>query len=259
MMGTTKLKAMKMGILTGKINHLTLTTPNLFLLSNSFWLTFHLFNPSSLFSIQPNLPLFFHQPFSMPPLCESPQPMIYSNKYFLPSGDLCIFVKNTMFWVHRYLLACDLETIRYKLEITESDPKNSEYTGNVWTNPLLLQNEFTNPRTFHLLLSIIYNPQYNIYEGYIRQDWFDILYIAISWGFQEIEQLEMHQIELIDDQYDTQPSSVRILRRLPSPTNTEIISSTKEEDNYNDMYVDENPTDLVMRLHEDTQEYSIGI
>ena len=68
----------------------------------------------------------------------------------------------------------------------------------------------------------------------------------------------MHQIKLIDDQYDNQPSSVWILRRLPSPTNTEIISST-EEDNYNDMYVDENPTDLVMCLHEDTREYSIGI
>ena len=50
-----------------KINHLTLAAPNLFLLSNLFWLTFHLFNPFSLFSIQTNLPLFFHQPFSMPP------------------------------------------------------------------------------------------------------------------------------------------------------------------------------------------------
>ena len=69
----------------------------------------------------------------------------------------------------------------------------------------------------------------------------------------------MHQIELIDDLYDTQPSSVQILRRLPSPTNTEIISSTEEEDNYNDMYVNENPTDLFMCLHKDTWEYSIGI
>ena len=69
----------------------------------------------------------------------------------------------------------------------------------------------------------------------------------------------MHQIKLIDDQYETQPSSVQILRRLPSPTNTEIISSPEEEDNYNDMYVDENPTDPIMHLHEDTWEYSIGI
>ena len=44
-----------------------------------------------------------------------------------------------------------------------------------------------------------------------------------------------------------------------SPTNTEIISSTKEGDNYNDMYVNENPTDTVMCLYEDTREYSIGI
>ena len=68
----------------------------------------------------------------------------------------------------------------------------------------------------------------------------------------------MHQIKLIDDIYDTQPSSVWILRRLPSPTNTEIISST-EGDNYDDMYVNENPMDPVMCLYEDTWEYSIGI
>ena len=194
----------------------------------------------------------------MPPLCKSPQPIIYSNKYFLPRGDLYIFVNNTMFQVHHYLLAHDSETIHYKLEIAESDPKNFKYTGNIQTNPLILQNEFTNPCTFHLLLLIIYNPRYNIYEGYTQRDWFDILYIAISWGFQEIERLAMHQIELIDDLYDTQPSSIQILRRLPSPTNTEIISSTEEEDNYHDIYVNENPTDLVMCLHEDTREYSIG-
>ena len=129
-----------------------------------------------------------------------------------------------MFQVHRYLLAHDSETIHYKLEIMESDPKNSEYTGNVQTNPLILQNEFTNPHTFHLLLSIIYNPWYNIYEGYTQWDWFDILYITISWGFQ-----------------------------------AEIISSTEEEDNYDDIYVNENPTDLVLCLHEDTWEYSIEI
>ena len=173
----------------------------------------------------------------MPPLCESPQPIIYSNKYFLPGGDLYIFVDNTMFQVHQHLLARDSETIRCKLEITESDPKNSEYTGNIQTNPLLLQNKFTNPCTFHLLLYIIYNPWYNIYEGYTRRDWFDILYITISWGFQEIKWLAMHQIKLIDNQYDTQQSSVWIIRRLPSPTNTEIISSPEEEDNYDDMYV----------------------
>ena len=69
----------------------------------------------------------------------------------------------------------------------------------------------------------------------------------------------MHQIKLIDNQYDTQPSSVQIIRRFPFPTNTEIISLTGEEDNYDDMYVNENPTDPVMHLHEDTQEYSPGI
>ena len=142
------------------------------------------------------------------------------------------------------------------LDITGED-RGNQPIGSTRTDPLFLKSEFTSPHSFNLLLSIIYNPKYNIYENYTRQDWFDILYIATYWGFEEIERLAMQQIELIDDRLLTQQSSVQLTRRLPSPTDTEVVEP--EEDEALDMYVDETQPDPIMDLHEDTQEYSLGI
>ena len=168
------------------------------------------------------------------PLCESPEPIILSNKYYLPGGDL--YIDNTMFCVHRYLTTRDSTMINAMLDIAEGDI-GKQPTGSSRTDPLFLKSEFTMPHTFTLLLSIIYNPKYNIYENHTRRNWFDILYIAIYWGFGEIERLAMQQIELIDDRLDTQQSSVQIMRRLPLPTNTEPMPDSGEEDA--DMYVEE--------------------
>ena len=125
--------------------------------------------------------------------------------------------------------------INAMLDIAEEDI-GKQPTRSTQTDPLFLKSEFTTPHMFTLLLSIIYNPKYNIYENHTRQDWFDILYIAIYWGFREIEQLAMQQIKLIDDCLNTQQSSVQITRRLPSPTNIEPMPDLGEEDA--DMYVE---------------------
>ena len=50
---------------------------------------------------------------------------------------------------------------------------------------------------------------------------------------------------------------MQLTRRLPSPTDTEIVEP--EEDEALDMYVDETQPDPIMNLHEDMREYSLGI
>ena len=55
------------------------------------------------------------------PLCKSPEPIILSNKYYLPGGDLYILIDNTMFWVHRYLITRDSTMINAMLDIAEED------------------------------------------------------------------------------------------------------------------------------------------
>ena len=126
--------------------------------------------------------------------------------------------------------------INAMLNITRDDIGNQP-TGSAQTDPLFLKSESTTSRTFDLLLSIIYNPKYNIYKGYTRCDWFDILYVVIYWGFGEIERLTMQQIKFIDDHLNTQQSSVQVTRRLPSPTNTESMPDSGDEGA--DMYVEE--------------------
>ena len=76
--------------------------------------------------------------------------------------------------------------INAMLDIAGEDIGNQP-TRSTRTDPLFLKSEFTTPHTFNLLLSIIYNPKYNIYKNHTRRDWFDILYVAIYWGFGEIE------------------------------------------------------------------------
>ena len=102
------------------------------------------------------------------PLCESPKPIILSNKYYLPGGDLYILIDDTMFRVHRYFLTRDSDTIRCKLEAAELN--KDAPTGATRTDPICLHDKFTNAQTFSLILSIIYNPRYNLYDGYTRCD-----------------------------------------------------------------------------------------
>ena len=99
------------------------------------------------------------------PLCKSPEPIILSNKYYLPGGDLYILIDNTMFQVHRYLITHNSTMINAMLDIAEEDI-GKQPTGSSRTDPLFLKSEFTMPHTFTLLLSIIYNPKYNIYKNH---------------------------------------------------------------------------------------------
>ena len=93
-----------------------------------------------------------------------------------------------------------------------------------------------NPLPPTLLIS--FSPSYIIPNiTSTRCDWFNILYIAIYWGFGEIERLTMQQIEFIDNHLNIQQSSVQVTRRLPSPTNTKPMPDSGDEGT--DMYVEE--------------------
>ena len=110
---------------------------------------------------------------------------------------------------------------RCKLEAAELD--KDAPTEAMQTDPICLHNKFTNTQTFSLILSIIYNQWYNLYDGYTRRDWFNILYVAVSWEFEEIQRLTMQQIEIIDNHLKGQYDNNQLTRRFPSPTDTERI------------------------------------
>ena len=204
------------------------------------------------------------------PLFSSPEPIINSDQYYLPGGDLYILVQDTMFWVHWYFFMHDLTLFRTWLECYENDIFNPTQTGTTRSDAIMFFNNlYTTPHTFSCFLSIIYNPKYSLYDRYTQQDQNDILLIATAWGFQEITHITVQHIDDI-------PTNEEQAIRIPSPTDTKIVESSEDED----MYVDEDhtsatgplslgrssvfredPTDRAMRLHfqDDHGIWSLGL
>ena len=165
------------------------------------------------------------------PLYSSPKPIVNSEHYYLPGGDLYILIQDTMFRIHRYFFWRDSALFRAQIEQCEAHIDDPTQTGTTRSDAIMFFNNFyTTPRTFTRFLSIIYNPRYSLYDGYTQQDWNDVLVIATAWGFREITRIALQHIDDI-------PIGENQAIRIPSPTNTEVIGSSED---YDDMYVDEN-------------------
>ena len=177
-----------------------------------------------LHSHSPNLPFSI----STMPLYSSPEPIIDSDQYYLPGGDLYILVQNTMFRIHRYFFMRNSALFRAQIEHCKAYIDDPTQTGTTHSDAIMFFNNFyTTPCTFTCFLSIIYNPTYSLYDRYTQQDWNDILVIATTWGFREIARIALNNIPAYEEQ----------AIHIPSPTDTEVIGSSED---YDDMYVDKN-------------------
>ena len=97
------------------------------------------------------------------PLHSSPEPIIHSEQYYLPGGDLYILIQNTMFRIHRYFFMRDSALFRARMEHSEAYIDDPTQTGTTRSDAIMFFNNFyTTPRTFTTFLSIIYNPRYNL-------------------------------------------------------------------------------------------------
>ena len=192
------------------------------------------------------------------PLYSSPEPIVNSDHYYLPGGDLYILIQDTMFRIHHYFFMHDSALFQARIEHCKAYIDDPTQTGTTRSDTIMFFNNFyTTPRTFTCFLSIIYNPRYSLYDGYTQQDWNDILVIATAWGFREIACIALQHIDDI-------PTGEDQVICIPSPTDTEVIGSFED---YDDMYVDKNwatseplavglpfvlredPTDQAIRLH----------
>ena len=54
------------------------------------------------------------------PLYSSPEPIVHSEQYYLPGGDLYILIQNTMFRIHRYFFMRDSALFRARIEHSEA-------------------------------------------------------------------------------------------------------------------------------------------
>ena len=114
---------------------------------------------------------FLSSPYSNMPLFSSPEPIVNSGDYYLPGGDLYILIQDTMFWIHQYFFNRDSSLFQMQLECYENDVFDPTQTGTTHSDAIMFfNNPYTTPHTFSQFLSVIYNPKYNLYNGYTQQD-----------------------------------------------------------------------------------------
>ena len=143
------------------------------------------------------------------------------------SGDL---------WLSRVSIVCSTKLV--KVGQAGQKPKHNLSPNTICTSATYT----TCTWSVHICICMyvaIYNQSNNTqaWSGYTRHDWFNILYVAMSWEFEEIQRLTMQQIKIIDNHLEGQQENNQLTRRFPSPTDTEPMSDL--ENKYDNMYVDE--------------------
>ncbi|KAI0300449.1 hypothetical protein B0F90DRAFT_412010 [Multifurca ochricompacta] len=109
--------------------------------------------------------------------------------YFFPEADVTFEVDNVLFRAHKRFFIRESAYFRALFTappIPCQDPPGSE------TNPVVL--EHTSVDGFAGLLWVFYNPRYSIYNTTVEK-WQSILTLAQRWGFKEVEELCVRELE----------------------------------------------------------------
>ncbi|KAH9006321.1 hypothetical protein EDB86DRAFT_3143778 [Lactarius hatsudake] len=121
------------------------------------------------------------------------RPTVRHEIYFFPDGDVIIRVEGTVFCVHTYFLT--RESNRFRSMIISIVPcrRCRETPGTSESNPIVLRDATS--EAFADLLWVFYNPEYSNYSGATLEKWKRILALAQQWGFVQVEQLCVRELE----------------------------------------------------------------
>ncbi|KAH9975675.1 hypothetical protein BGW80DRAFT_58668 [Lactifluus volemus] len=120
-------------------------------------------------------------------------PLKRHRNYFIHKADLTIRVENDIFKIHRYFLT--RESAHFRLLLSAPTLLGQEPPGSSESNPLVL-NDVTS-EAFASFLWTFYNPKYSLYEA-TSDEWCSILELARKWGFRDVEQLCIRELENLD-------------------------------------------------------------
>ncbi|KAI9511476.1 hypothetical protein F5148DRAFT_325927 [Russula earlei] len=113
--------------------------------------------------------------------------------YFIHDADVTIRVESFMFRVHRFFL--ERESAYFRLRLDRNAHPDQDPPGSSEKNPLVLE-EATGD-AFACFLWVFYNPRYSVYNATPEQ-WQKILDLAKLWGFTQVEQLCIRELEKMD-------------------------------------------------------------
>jgi hypothetical protein len=112
------------------------------------------------------------------------------SKYYIPGADLCFLVDNVHFRVHRYFF--ERESGYFAGKLTTPASPGEEPQGTQDSNAILLEN--VTVEHFATFLWVFYNPRYSLYDASVA-DWEIILGLAVRWGFAEVKNLAVRELE----------------------------------------------------------------
>jgi len=125
-----------------------------------------------------------------PPKSESYLGLQRFDDYYLLGGDLYCIAENKLFRVHRYFF--ERESTFFKAELALPATPGAPRIGTSDDSAILLHD--VRSADFAKLLWVFYNPKYSLYDTTV-EDWTTILDLAHRWGFVEVKNLAVRELE----------------------------------------------------------------
>ncbi|KAJ7287040.1 hypothetical protein C8J57DRAFT_1049973, partial [Mycena rebaudengoi] len=117
----------------------------------------------------------------------------HHDEFYLSGGDLYCLVQNHLFRIHRYFFERESQFFREHLQMpaTPGAPR----IGMAEDSAVLLEN--VRSEDFRKLLWVFYNPKYSLYDTTV-EEWSTILELAVRWGFAEVKNLAVRELEKLE-------------------------------------------------------------
>lgn len=112
-------------------------------------------------------------------------------QYYLNGGDVHFLLDNKLFRVHRYFFERESRKFRdITLAFTPTDVRQGDTDSTAIILDVAVED-------FELLLGVFYNPKYSVYD-WTFSHWTRILTLAQEWGFDEVQNLVIRELERLD-------------------------------------------------------------
>ncbi|KAF9479073.1 hypothetical protein BDN70DRAFT_807554 [Pholiota conissans] len=118
------------------------------------------------------------------------QTLVRHPVYYISTGDLSFLVEHVQFRVHKYFF--DRESTYFGSKLSVPQTPGTPLRGSSDANAILL--DAVTAEEFAKFLWVFYNPKYSIYDA-PTEDWEIILILAHRWGFPEVKNLAVRELE----------------------------------------------------------------
>ncbi|KAK7036477.1 hypothetical protein VNI00_011674 [Paramarasmius palmivorus] len=117
----------------------------------------------------------------------------HHDEYYLTGGDLFFLIEQYHFRVHRYFF--ERESNYFKARLATPASPGAPRQGTSESSAIVLDD--IKADDFAKFLWVFYNPKYSLYKAKVA-DWVAILELAHRWGFLEVKNLVVREIEKLE-------------------------------------------------------------